>query len=48
MRDGDKVGVGGGGGGGGELIRVGFDCEWAVSNAEMLQVLHMILQKLYR
>ena len=33
--------------GGGGLIRVGLDCEreQAVSNAEMLQVLQMILQK---
>ena len=31
--------------GGGGLIRVGLDCEWAVSNAEVLQVLQMISQK---
>ena len=35
-------------GGGGEF-RVGLDFDWAVSNAEMLQVLEMISQKkMYR
>ena len=48
-----RRGVGGGGlgkRGWGQrgLIRLGLDCELAVSNVEMLQILQMIVKKMYR